>query len=693
MQQRPPIKHFPFVRLVFALITGIILEWYCIFSIQQIIVFGITTFVLLIVFRFLPGSKKFILGWLRGIFILVFFVFVGMIATWQQNIYNASNWYGKFYNDDALIVTLQEPLAEKANSYKATARVEYINKNRSWVATTGNVLLYFKKDSVKPALQYGSQIIFTKTLQSIKNSGNPAAFNYNRYCLFQNITAQVFLSANDYKILQTKKENIFQKLLFGIRDWALHIMRQNIHSSKELGIAEALLIGYRNDLDKDLLQAYSNTGVVHIIAISGLHIGVIYGALIFFFSLFKSSKLKRIIEPVFILLIIWMFTLVAGAAPSVSRAAVMFTFIVAGKFLGKNGNMYNTLAASAFTLLVFNPFYLWDVGFQLSYSAVFSIVLFYKSIKGLLYFKNKLIRYVWNLCAISLSAQIFTLPIVVYHFHQLPLLFLFSNLLAVPLSGLILMEELCLFCFSWWKAAASFIGWLTELCIRWMNNFIEHIDKISFSVWDGLQISIVQLIILFIVISCLSFWIFNKNNKWLLASLSFIIVFFILRDIDFIHHQNQQKVIVYNVPKQKAVDIIAGNSSRFAGDSTVIIDPFLRNFNLKPSRVKDRIYSNKNLVLPAVENFILDINASKILLLGKTFISKNYKRKIPVDILILSKNTNQSPAEINSLFQCSYIIADSSVPTWKSAKWKKEFEQLHLRFFSAAQDGAFIYKF
>ncbi len=688
-----PLKRLPFLRLTIALATGIIVQWYFIVALKAIIVFTSIVLILLVVFCGLPISKQFLLRWVRGVLMLILFFEVGMIATWRQNIHNITKWYGKNYlAGNEVVLTIREPLVEKTNSYKALAEVSGVYKNSEWISSTGYVLLYFKKVSAKPALDYGSQIVFNKSIQQIQKSGNPAALNYNRYCLFQNITGQAFLSTNEYKILQSKNGGAFQKLLFTVRDWALRTLKQNIHSPKELGIAEALLIGYRNDLDKDLVQAYSNTGVVHIIAISGLHIGVIYSALLMFFSLFKSSKAKRIIEPLIILSLIWLFTLIAGAAPSVLRAAVMFTFILAGKFLGKTGNIYNTLAASAFVLLFLNPFYLWDIGFQLSYTAVFSIVIFFSSVKGLLYFRNRFLRWLWQLCAVSLSAQIFTLPLVIYHFHQLPLLFLVSNLFIVPLSGVVLFAELILFCFSWWHTSASLIGMLTEICIKWMNDFIEHINKLSFSVWDGLHISIMQLAIKFVAISFLSFWMFSKKTKNLVTALSFIMMFFILRDADILQHKTQQKLIVYNVPKQTAVDIIAGNTCNFAGDSIVLQDAFLRNFNLKPSRIKNRIYSKSNIVLPGVDNCILKINSSEVLMLGNRDFIPEPAKKIKLDLLILSDNSNQTPSEINDLFECNYIVADGSIPAWKSVKWKKEFEQLHLRFYSVAQDGAFTLK-
>jgi competence protein ComEC len=690
---RTAVKSIPFLRLTIALITGIIFQWYLQINFSAIIIFTLCALTLLITFGLLPHSKKFVFGWIRGILFLLLFFIIGMCVTWRQNTHNNSDWYGKIYKPgDKILITLQEPLVEKTNSYKALAEITAVYKINGWIHSTGNVLVYFKKDSLKPTLNYGSEIVCSRSLQLIQNSGNPAALNYNRYCLFQNITGQVFLSVRDYITLSSTHTNTIQKILFNARDWALSILQQNIHSPKELGIAEALLIGYRNDLDKDLVQAYSNTGVVHIIAISGLHIAVIYSALILLFSLFKSTKLKRWIEPIIILLVIWMFTLVAGAAPSVLRATVMFTFILAGKFLGKNGNIYNTLAASAFVLLISNPFYLWDVGFQLSYAAVLSIVLFFKSINGLLYFTNKFLRWIWQLCAVSLSAQIFTLPLVIYHFHQLPLLFLFSNLLVVPLSGVILFEELFLFFFSWWHSAAVFIGWVTEISLKWMNDFVEYINKISFSVWDGLHISIIQLSIMFLIISFISVWIFNRNTKNILAALFLTILFFILRDADLIHHKFQEKIIVYNVPKQIAVDITAGNTCRFTGNSVVLQDAFLRNFNLKPARVANRIYSSRDVLLPNINDYVLKVNSCKILIADGEFTIQHPKEKIKVNILILTNDFNKTPGELNDIFNCDYIIADSSIPAWKSAKWKKEFEQLHLRFFSVAQQGAFTLK-
>ncbi len=687
------VKNFPFVKLFTAFTSGIIVQWYFHPDIKIALYFITFIFFLLTCFLLLPEAKKFNLNWLRGCCILLLFVFAGMIITWDQNIQNNNYWFGKIYKENSLVlVTLEEPPVEKANSYKALASVNAVFINNKWQSAKGNILLYIKKSNAAPLLNYGSQIIFKKTLQPIINSGNPAALNYNRFCLFQGITNQVFLSANDYIISSSTNKNFLNQFLFLTRDAALRTMQQNIHSTKELGIAEALLIGYRNDLDKDLVQAYSDTGVVHIIAISGMHIAIIYATLVWFFKFFKSSKFKRILEPILILIIIWIFTLIAGAAPSISRAAVMFTCILVAKFLNKNGNIYNTLAVSAFILLVYNPYNLWDVGFQLSYAAVLSIVIFFKPLNNLIYIQNKSLRKLWQLTSVTLAAQIFALPIVIYHFHQLPLMFLVGNLIAVPLSGFILYAELALFCFSWWQNAAAFIGWVIEYCIKFMNDFIQYLDKMNFSVWDGLHISLWQLLIMLGFIISISVWLFYKKKYAFIIALSFGNVFFILRDVSVIQHANQQKLIVYNVPQHVAIDFINGRAFNFSGDSIVIEDALLRNFNLKSSRIKDRISVKENVLLPHSDNMILTYDDRKILLLNHTIFQSNTLSKIPVDIIIVCGKINNSMRQLNDVFDCKTYIATGNIPMWKSLQWKKDCGELLLRFHSVAQQGAFTIK-
>ena len=185
----------------------------------------------------------------------------------------------------------------------------------------------------------------------------------------------MYLKENEWILLPGKNENALKSFLFSIREKVVNLLEKYLGNTDESSIAKALLIGYKVDLDKDLVQAYSDAGVVHIIAISGLHIGIIYAILLWLFSMLPFTKKSRPLRLFFILTGLWLFALLTGASPSAVRAAIMFSFIIIGTAFNKTGSVYNSIAASAFLLLCFNPYFLWDVGFQLSYLAVLGIVI------------------------------------------------------------------------------------------------------------------------------------------------------------------------------------------------------------------------------------------------------------------------------------------------------------------------------
>ena len=568
----------PILRLLLPFITGILLQFH--FNMDwRITCFGCAfAIIILFVYAFLNTALKFSYSWLTGLSIQLLLISMGIgLGIVKQTAMDKSQIANNNDPYPSILATLQEPLIEKAKTFKALASIEMI-KNDGSTRASGSALLYFQKDGIRPMLHYGSRIIIHQSFQPISNSGNPGAFDYQQYCAFQHIYYQVYLTGKGYQILSGDKKNFFDELILKMRAFVLHSLRANISHPDALGIAEALLIGYRVDLDQDLVQAYSNTGVVHIIAISGLHIAMIYGLILFFLKPFRDRKWIRWLKPMLVLIVIWGFTFIAGAAPSIMRSAVMFSFIIVGETFSKRINIYNNLAASAFLILLFNPFSLWDVGFQLSYAAVFSIVIFSKHINNWIYFSNKILKYIWQLCAVTLSAQILTLPLILFYFHQFPGLFLFTNLIAVPLSGLILYFEILLLIVSAFTSIAIQVGKATSLSIGWMNDFILRINSIPDASWQFIQVSILQTVILYFAIAGLAYWLLRKQFHALFLSLSSLLLFFMLRAADIIQKEQAQKLIVYNIPRHKAMDIMEGRNCQFIGDSILQQDGFLYNF-------------------------------------------------------------------------------------------------------------------
>jgi competence protein ComEC len=684
-------KKAPFVRFLLPLIAGIILQWHLQFWSEILWSSLFISLTATITFFFIPFFERYKLSSLSGLTVTVLFIALGGLLSWYKNIQHDKNWFGKKYNPGStLVVTLLENPVEKTKSYKANASIDFILQNDSCIKTQGTIILYFKKDSTLPNLNYGSQLVITKALQEIKNSGNPGGFNYKRYSLFQGITHQVYLKENEYAILPTTQKAFVQQFINTSRSKVLNILRINIKGERELGLAEALLVGYKDDLDRSLVQSYSNTGVVHIIAISGMHLALIYWLLALLLKPISKFKKWRWLKPVIAVAVLWLFSLLTGASASVLRAAVMFTFIMLGESISKKTSIYNTLAASAFFLLCYNPFWLWDVGFQLSYAAVLSIVIFMKPIYNLFYIKNKTLDFFWKLNAVTLAAQIITTPISIYHFHQFPNYFLLTNIVAVPVSSIILIGEIIL-CILWFiPLVAAAIGKILEWLIWLMNTWIERIERLPFALWDGLQISILQTILLLGVAAGFGFWLMEKSRMGFKYGLLALFAFVALRTVSFINANNRQQLIVYNVPQKRAIDLIDGRKYLFVGDSDLLADDFIRNFHIKPSRVLHRIEPAVDFENYQQQENLIIYHHKNILTIDQTKYFPPLENKIKVDLLLISGSPKLYFNKLVQTFSIKQVVFDGSCPAWKINYWKRDCDSLHIPYHDVSEKGAFV---
>jgi competence protein ComEC len=642
-------------------------------------------------FFFLPEKIRYRLRAVQGIFIFLFLVALGAFITWQKNLQNHPQWYGNHYDSsDYIVAVVDEVPTEKAKSYKATASVSALIENETYQKYNGDILLYFSKDSLSEKLQYGDKIIFKKPLQRITNTGNPGAFNYARYCAFQQIFHQVYLKKNEWYLLDEKEGSSFREIIFKTRAYILQSLDIYISGRDESSLAEALLIGYRNNLDKDLVQAYSNIGVVHLIAISGMHLGLIYFFLTWIFAripVIKKSKITRLVLTLFCL---WFFSLLTGAPASVLRCAVMFSFIAVGSLFNKRNSIYNSLAISAFVLLCYDPFILWDVGFQLSYLAVLGIVTLQPYIYHWFVFEKRIYREIWKVASVTLAAQVFTLPVCIYYFHQFPLLFLISNMVAIPLSTIALWGCIAIVAFSPIPVVASLIGKAVWGVVWLLNHFVLLINSLPLFLWDKMLISPVETILLYIIFIALCVWLIKKNKAALLTGILSIFIFTAINAYSQWRSFRQRKIIIYNISAHAAIDFIKGNTFYFTGDSTVLQDNLLKNFNIKPAHIALRSHTeSKQANLYRQKGFYQFYNC-KLLVIDSSVRYNPSAEKMIVDYIVLSKNALIKIKDIDKVFTCKKYIFDASNSLWKIGQWKKECEELHLPSHTVSEQGAYV---
>ena len=526
----PLWKEAPFIRLVIPFIAGIIAEYFL--KTDPLIYWEILccSFFGILLFSCLKLSFRFKFIFIYGLLINILFIGIGGLVSYSNNSSPKATVVENLIKDSPVfIITITQPASIKPKSFKTEASITAIQNKNFCIGPSTNIIVYFRKDSTASPPEYGDRIAFIKSPARIKNIPGTTGFDYVKYCALRNIYFQVFLDPHDYSRLKEKDINWLSGILFPVQKWVITILQTNIPGKKEYGLAEALMIGYKDDLDKQLIRSYSNTGVVHVVAISGLHLGLIYALLKFFCLPLGKKKYGRGLSALIIITGLWLFSLLAGGSPSVLRSAVMFSFIVAGQTINRRASIFNNLAASAFFLLCYDPYWLWDIGFQLSYAALISIVIFMKPIYNLITFENKTLDNIWKLNAVTLAAQILTAPVCIYYFHQFPTLFLITNFIAVPLSSIILMGEIALCGVSFIKIIAAPVGWILSWMLKIMNTSVEALGSFTFSTVTGLDISMLQVLLLYVMISAGGAWLILQHRKALPLALVAGILFMVMR--------------------------------------------------------------------------------------------------------------------------------------------------------------------
>ena len=683
----------PFIKLLIAFATGTWLQWQWQPAPLIWIIFFIAGLFLLGCSFFLPLFQLYRFRLMTGLSVLIIFLGTGGMLTWLKDIRHHPAMTGHpTRKADYLLVTLDENPVQKTNSIKAEASIKSGLLQGKQIPLQGRVILYFKTDSTAtaPQLSYGSSLLIKNNLQPIQASSNPGGFDYARYQLFRGISHQHFLRPGDYIQLPGKNTKPLQEWLISSRGQLVQLLRKYIPGEKEKGLAEALLIGYKNDLDKELVQSYNNTNMIHIIAISGLHLGIIYWLLeILFQPLLKKRKTKWL-RPLLIIGGLWTFSLLAGAQPSVLRSALMFSMIVIGDSLGRKNTAFNSLACSALILLLINPYWLWDLGFQLSYAAVSSILIFMRPVYNLLYFPNKLIDFIWKMNAVTLAAQILTLPLSIYHFHQFPPLFFLSNLLAVPLSSIILLAAILLCVIAWLPGPADLLGQLISWMIRLMNLSVSSIEQLPGAVWDGLFINQLQVLFLFVSIAAISYWLMEKRRKGLLTGLSAIVCFLLIRVHSFIQCEKQNRIIVYNIPGKTAIDFISGRKLFYSGNTNGSADAFIRQFHLRPSRIIQRVKPVTDLSGLLQQQNLYSFHDKRILLLSPGYQYNESTNRQKIDLLIISGNPRLYITQLVKALDIRQVVSDGTAPAWKKNYWRKDCDSLQIPFHDVTLKGAFV---
>ncbi|MFK7032963.1 ComEC/Rec2 family competence protein [Flavobacterium oreochromis] len=645
------LYQFPLIKSVFWLIMGIILFHFFRFNFIAItfawIILILSSLILSVVFS---KNQK---GQLEAsILISLVFAISGIfISMLHEDTFRLTHFtHFNSYNKKVYIkAEVYERLKNTVSRDRYVISIQSINQKKS----SGKVILNIRKNKhEKRGLTVGSVLLIKGEIRPIQSIINPGQFDYAAYLKTKNIYGQLYIAQQDFKKIKVTVKSL-KYYTAQFRDRIVNKLRNDGFPEKELAVLTALIIGQQQELDPDLIKAYQYAGVVHMLSISGLHVGILYLLLDFIFLLFLKDKRYKLLKLFFVLLGLWGFAFVAGLAASVVRSTVMFSMLAIGSSFNKQVNVYNTLAASILLILIVQPFFLFDIGFQLSYLAVGFIISLQPVLIKLWNPKNKILIFFWNLFIVSLVAQVGTLPLSLYYFHQIPGLFFVANLLTIPLLEYIIMPlgVLVVLLASLDYTFYGLVKILVET-IQIMNSIIERIASFQNFIWETIPFSIDLMLFSYAIIIIFFVWIQRPRFKVLITFFSFLLLFQFTLLFKKIEASNQEKLIVFHLPGQRLIGFAKGRTT------FVYFNTLMNKGNYIERLLKDyEVQSFNSTIEKKKEQDVFLISGKKVLLIDSDSFMLNKKN---VDFLILSNSPKINLERILMQYTPKKVIIDGS---------------------------------
>ena len=483
------------VKLTLLLITGILIGRYFSFDISWGL--ALTSF-LIIALGICYYIEKNITSTLFGIIAAATTISLGALTYQQAQPANTSSHYSKlaFKNHGQWQLKIKEVLKPSSFSQRYIATVISLENT----SATGKIILHKKLDTVFHALQVDDELRVFAAPYAVQPPRNPHQFNYKQYLEHLGIYHQLNLTSENYIKSKTSNSTIYG-MAARARVHIIKKLQEKNFGTKELGVIQALLLGQRADISEETYDNYKKAGAVHILAVSGLHIGILLLLIQFLLRPLRTFRNGNMIILIVSVILLWAFAFLAGLSASIIRACTMFTFIAYALSLNRPSNTGNILSLSLFFILLFiNPNLLFHVGFQMSYAAVFAILYIYPLLQQLWFPKHKIVRYFWQLLSVSIAAQLGVLPISLFYFHQFPGLFFISNLLIVPVLGAILGTGIAVIFLSLVNALPDWLVWVFNKLILWMNTVVDFVAQQEAFVFTSISFDGVQLVLGYVVI-------------------------------------------------------------------------------------------------------------------------------------------------------------------------------------------------
>jgi competence protein ComEC len=691
------LRKNPYVRLTLALLAGIVWQaspWGVGFSVLYVAIGSAMVYVALAV---IPYCARHARPWMTGSAGLVCLFFSGAAILQQQPAHTS--------------LPLDEPLwlqAEVCDNPIANERytkVQAIVKKYAAAGDTATanekVILYLATDEAQPTPVAGATLYACTSLSSIPPPGNPDEFDYRTYLARRKIFASAFVQKGRYAI--GEQLSFWKTLQYLPAHWqrrGLEIFADSPVGEKEYAVLAALTLGNKQWLDDDLRASYVAAGAMHILAVSGLHVGIIMEVLSFLLSFLNKKRRGVVIKNIIIIVCLWLYAGVVGFSPSVMRATVMFSFVLAGQTFYRPLSTYNSLAASAFFLAWFNPQVIFDAGFQLSYCAVLSIVYFYPRISRLIYVPNKFFNGIWQLSSVSIAAQLGTLPVSLLNFHLFPNYFLLTNISIISLSGFIVYGGVAFLALHQVPVLSTLVGYLLHGMLWLLNHIVGFVEALPYSTTKNIYIDRTQMFLLAAIILFIAGYAALSRRRWLWFAVCCAAGIAGIHSQQTLQRHEQKMMVVYKVKNASYIEFIHGKQGVALRDKTTEnFSYYTGNFLIKHGlAAREKTFETRMAPRDTIIDNICYYNGFIIFEneLYKILENESIDRSlpaIPTDYLIVTGAARMRPEPALRRYAPKQLIVDSSVPLYRVRQWQEAAEAQAINFYNVREKGAFVKKY
>jgi competence protein ComEC len=690
---------FPFVRLAGAAIAGILLyeavpQWWD--DPVFLIILAFSFLGLMLLSRIVKYSLLSLLTGITGLLLIA--GLFGQVASMKKPLNDPSHWRNIDERIEAFDAVIVSDVLEKSRTRRFTARLaQVVTKSGEIKPVTGQVFLYIKKDSLfNPDIRYGHRVRMLATPVEIPPPSNPREFNYSNYVARQYVFGQCFVQPEHVKILDYDPENILLATAYKIREDLRGKILLFVPNERSQAIALALLIGVKDYLDDELKTAYASAGAMHVLAVSGLHVGVLYVILLFFLKPLEKNHKGKLLAAFISITVIWFYTFVTGMSPSVLRAATMFSIMATSRAVSRNSSIFNSLGLSAFVLLLFDPNLLFSVGFQLSFVAVAGIAYMQPRIYSLMLFRHYLVDKIWMITAVSIAAQVATFPMSLFYFNQFPTYFLLSNLVVIPGATLIMISGIAMLVTgSFAVQIGKLLGWIVNGLIYGMNFMVDKIEKIPGSLVTWLYFDTPEVVMVYVVIVMVLIGLhFNSYKHLVLAGCSLLVLF------GWNHHRHWQQsgkdmMVIYEITGATAIDWIQGrNAQLFVDDPSGVSFEMLR-FQIDPNRLAmglppftETLAIFDSVIIGETTLYLAQMGNFRIIQMNERLKEIEVDAPIEADVLIINGKAIADVKTFLSQFKVSQVIIGTENPRYYANWLKEEMTKENIPVHSLELDGS-----